>query len=205
VLDRNYEVVAELTVHDFRGDVSSGGLVQVYGTLYADWRMDATRSVVVTPDSTRRYYKLGISVVGAMRAIGAIGSMVPNLSRIGMFVSELRIESVLGVGLRFGALSTLGGAVLLCGVGIMLFARKRRYAFVVLGSGALTHLLVDAVKAWADGQAAAWLYLLTWWRHATPNLYVSADWWMAVGAVFVAGGVWVCDRFWIESADAAEQ
>ncbi len=136
-------------------------------------------------------------------AIGAIGSMVPDLNRIGMFVSEVRVESLLGVGFRFGALSTLAGAVILCGIGAMLFARKRRYAFVVLGGGALTHLLVDAVKAWADGQAAAWLYPVTWWRHATLSLYVSADWWMAVGAVFVAGAVWVCDRFWIGSADAA--
>ncbi|GAA0668966.1 metal-dependent hydrolase [Natronoarchaeum mannanilyticum] len=136
-------------------------------------------------------------------AIGAIGSMVPDLNRIGMFVSEVWIESALGVGFRFGALSTLGGAMLLCGIGAMLFARDRRYAFAVLGGGALTHLLVDAVKAWADGQAAAWLYPMTWWRHATPSLYVSSDWWVAVGAVLVAGTVWFCDRVWIGKSSAA--
>ncbi len=70
VLDRDDDVVAELTVHGFRGDVSPGGFVQVYGTLHADRTMDASRTVVVTPDSTSRYYKLGISLVGAMLAIG---------------------------------------------------------------------------------------------------------------------------------------
>ncbi|WP_256393059.1 metal-dependent hydrolase [Natronoarchaeum rubrum] len=138
-------------------------------------------------------------------AIGAIGSMVPDLNRIGMFVSEVWIESVLGVGFRFDALSTLGGAVFLCGIGATLFARERRYAFAVLAGGALTHLLIDAVKAWADWQAAAWLYPVTWWRHATPSLYVSADWWMAVGAVLVAGAVWFCDRRWFGNTDVATQ
>ncbi len=70
VLDRNDEVVAELTVHGFRGNVSPGGLIQVYGTLHADRTMDASRTVVVTPDSTSQYYKLGISLVGAMLALG---------------------------------------------------------------------------------------------------------------------------------------
>lgn len=128
-------------------------------------------------------------------AVGMIGSLVPDVTRIGLFVSDVWVEETLGVAFRIDAVHTLGGVLLLCGVGATLFARESRRAFGVLLAGALSHLLVDAVKAWADGAAGAWLYPLTWWRHPTPSLYVSADWWVAVLSAGLAVGVLLCDRY----------
>ncbi|WP_440764296.1 metal-dependent hydrolase [Natronorubrum sp. DTA7] len=108
-------------------------------------------------------------------AVAMIGALLPDLNRIGLFVADATLESVLGVSFSVDAIHTLGGVVLLAGLGAMVVADQHRQVFGVLLAGALSHLLVDAVKAYADGAAGAWLYPVTWGRHPTPNLYVSSD------------------------------
>lgn len=108
-------------------------------------------------------------------AIAMIGALLPDLNRIGLFVADATLESVFGVPFSVDAIHTLGGVVLLAGVGAMVVADQHRRMFGVLLAGALSHLLVDGLKAYADGAAGAWLYPVTWARHPTPNLYVSSD------------------------------
>ncbi|ADD03710.1 DUF457 family protein [Natrialba magadii ATCC 43099] len=108
-------------------------------------------------------------------AIGMIGALLPDLNRIGMFVDDATIETALGVPFGIDALHTLGGVILLSGIGALVLTEAHRRAFGVLLAGALTHLLTDGLKAYADAEAGAWLYPFTWYRHPTPNLYVSAD------------------------------
>ncbi|APX96593.1 metal-dependent hydrolase [Natronorubrum daqingense] len=104
-----------------------------------------------------------------------IGSLLPDLNRIDLFVSETTFESVLGVPFGLDAIHTLGGVVLLSAVGAMVVTTHHRRVFGLLLAGAVSHLILDAFKAYADGAADAWLYPITWIRHPTPNLYVSAD------------------------------
>ncbi|SDJ56119.1 metal-dependent hydrolase [Natronorubrum texcoconense] len=127
-------------------------------------------------------------------AVAMIGALLPDLNRIGLFVTDATLESVLGVPFSVDAIHTLGGVVLLSAIGAMVVADQHRRVFGVLLAGALSHLLVDAVKAYADGAAGAWLYPVTWARHPTPNLYVSSD--PAVLAVVgvTALLVWWTDR-----------
>ncbi|ELY95773.1 membrane-bound metal-dependent hydrolase [Natrialba hulunbeirensis JCM 10989] len=116
-------------------------------------------------------------------AIGMIGALLPDLNRIGMFVDDATIETTLGVPFGIDALHTLGGVILLSGIGALVLTEAHKRGFGVLLAGALTHLLTDGLKAYADAEAGAWLYPFTWYRHPTPNLYVSAD----QGVVLVTG------------------
>lgn len=127
-------------------------------------------------------------------AVAMIGALLPDVNRVGLFVADATIETVLGVPFSVDAIHTLGGVVLLAGIGAMVVADRHQRAFAALLAGALSHLLVDALKAYADGAAGAWLYPVTWARHPTPSLYVSSD--PAVLGVIAAGAllVWWLDR-----------
>ena len=127
-------------------------------------------------------------------AVGMIGALLPDLSRLGMVVTDATIEATLGVPFNISGIHTLGGLVLFAAIGSLVVADHRRRAFGLLVAGGLSHLLADGVKIWGDGAASAWLYPLTWYRHPTPGLYVSSDprVLMVVGSVAVV--VAVVDR-----------
>ena len=55
----------ELLVERFTERVQPGGVVQVYGTLEADYTMSATNVAVVNPAGASKAYKYAVSVVGA--------------------------------------------------------------------------------------------------------------------------------------------
>jgi membrane-bound metal-dependent hydrolase YbcI (DUF457 family) len=104
-----------------------------------------------------------------------IGSLLPDLSRIGLFVTDVTIETTLGVPFSIGAIHTLGGLMLFAAIGSLVVADHRRRAFALLLAGGFSHLLADGLKIWADGAASTWLYPLSWYRHPTPGWYVSSD------------------------------
>ena len=60
-----------MQVRDFDADVSRGGTVQVYGRLRSGHRIDAETVVVVNPDPAARYYKYGVSALGALAILAA--------------------------------------------------------------------------------------------------------------------------------------
>lgn len=136
-------------------------------------------------------------------AIGMIGGLLPDLNRIGMFVTDAAIEAFLGVPFGIDAIHTLGGVVLLSATGAMVVATRHRSTFALLLAGALSHLLVDGLKAYADAEAGAWLYPLTWYRYPTPNLYVSADPVVLAVAVSAAVVALLVDRHHLGSAEVA--
>lgn len=127
-------------------------------------------------------------------AIGMIGALLPDLSRIGLFVTDATIESILGVPFDINAIHTLGGVSILAGIGSLVVADHHRTTLSVLLAGAMSHLLTDGLKVWADGFASAWLYPLSWYRHPTPGLYVSSDYRVLVVVGLVALAVALFDR-----------
>ncbi|ELY45700.1 hypothetical protein [Natronorubrum sulfidifaciens] len=70
ITDSADRTAADLEVHAPDTTVDSGGTVQVYGVLEADQTVTTADVVVVNPDSHALYYKLGVSVVGVLLAIG---------------------------------------------------------------------------------------------------------------------------------------
>jgi hypothetical protein len=139
--------------------------------------------------------------------VGMVGSLFPDLNRIDMLIDRYLIESVLGVPFRWGAIHTLGGVVLLAVAGAVLFetARARRRAFGMLLAGGASHLVIDAVKQWANGVNGAYLYPVTWWRNPTPSWYVSTDRWVLGVALACALVVFFVDRrAWIRGQMRSE-
>ncbi|QCS42035.1 metal-dependent hydrolase [Natrinema versiforme] len=128
-------------------------------------------------------------------AVVMVGAVLPDLNRITLLVANGTLEAALGTPFDFGALSTLGGGIVLAGIGAMVVADRHRRAFAALLAGVLSHLVIDGVKAYADGAAGAWLYPFTWARHPTPSLYVSSDPAVLAVAVSVAVIAFALDRF----------
>lgn len=126
-------------------------------------------------------------------AVGVAGVVLPDLVKIGMVLPGGRVEEVLGVPFDFGALGTLGGVLFSAAAASLLFGERRR-SYVFLLAGGLSALLLDGLRAWADGRASAWLYPFTWWRPPTPGLYVSSDPAVLVATGALAAAVLLVDR-----------
>lgn len=135
-------------------------------------------------------------------AVGMIGSILPDLNRLELIVPADTVSAIAGVPFQWGGLHTIGGAVLLAGLGALLFDTRTRQwrAFLVLFGGALWHLIVDLPQQYADGAMLTNLYLfpIASWRPPTPGWYVSDDRWVVVGAALIALVVWLLDRYYID-------
>jgi membrane-bound metal-dependent hydrolase YbcI (DUF457 family) len=129
--------------------------------------------------------------------VGMVGSVLPDLNRVDLLLDDYLIEQLLGLPFSWDAIHTLGGVLVLSGAGAVLFATReqRIRAFGLLTAGGVSHLLVDAVKAWADGANGAFLYPFSWWRNPTLGWYVSAERWVLVMALVLTVGVLVVDRY----------
>lgn len=129
-------------------------------------------------------------------AVGAVGSLFPDLNRLDMIVDDYTVSQMLGIPFSWGGLSTLGGVVVLAAAGAVLFASRDEQirGFGLLLAGGLSHLLVDGVKQWADGAGGTPLYPLSWWRPPTPAWYVSSDQWVLGVAVVFALAVFLLDQ-----------
>ena len=132
-------------------------------------------------------------------AVGLVGSILPDLNRLGLLVGSEQITAVVGLPFNWAGLHTLGGAVVLSTIGAVLFAtRQQQYrAFLLLFAGALSHLIVDLPQQYADGLMVTNLYLfpLPPWRFPTPGWYVSADRWVAVVSLAIALVVFGVDYY----------
>ncbi|ATW87963.1 hypothetical protein halTADL_1170 [Halohasta litchfieldiae] len=132
-------------------------------------------------------------------AVGIVGSILPDLDRLDLVVSEELITAATGVPFEWSGINSLGGVVVLSAIGALLFehGKNQRRAFVLLFSGSLSHLVVDLPQRYADGLMLTNTYLfpLPPWRPPTPGWYVSADQWVVVVALVVALVVFGIDRY----------
>lgn len=83
ITDDADEVAAAITVHDTTAPAKPGGTIQAYGTLHADKTMTPTSVAVVNRDSGDAQYKLAVSVVGILVAVGYfLTHWRPNFGRL---------------------------------------------------------------------------------------------------------------------------
>jgi hypothetical protein len=120
-------------------------------------------------------------------AVAMGGAAIPDLVKLHLLVKAFVIEENIGIPFSYDALSTLGGVALVAAVITVAFERRhwrRGYGYLVFGG--LTALVLDGLRAFADGHASAWLFPLTWWRPPTPSLYVTSDRWVVAVAIGIA-------------------
>ncbi|QLH77076.1 hypothetical protein HZS55_07120 [Halosimplex rubrum] len=128
-------------------------------------------------------------------AVGMCGGAIPDLVKVDLVVDSMAVERALGLPFTWGAVSTLGGVVLIAGAIALAFgSRYRRRAFAFLLAGGSLSLVLDGLRVYADGRAGPWLFPVTWWRPPTPSLYVTSDPRVLVVGIAVAALVFVVDR-----------
>jgi len=140
---------------------------------------------------------------GRWIAVGVVGSILPDFSRLDLLVDADTVAAVLGTPFEWGGVHTLAGVLFLSGIGAVLFDRRHDQirAFGLLCAGGLSHILVDVPQPYADGKTLTNLYLypLPPWRVSLPGVYVSPDQWTAVASFAVAVVVFLLDRYFLQS------
>ena len=119
--------------------------------------------------------------------VGMLGSLLPDVAKVRLFVPAPLVASVLGAPFSWLAIHRLGGVLALAGIGALIVARgERRAVFGALVGGAVGHLLLDSLIVRAGGYAPAYLYPVSWWQPPAGGLYVSSDLWPLLAAAAFA-------------------
>ena len=129
--------------------------------------------------------------------IGMCGTALPDLIKLSKVVPTHTVETLIGLPFTYVPWGTVGGVVLLAGVITSFFATDRKRAYAMLLFGGSSAVVLDGLRAYADGYADFWLYPFLWVRSPTPSLYVSSDPRILGVALLVAAGVSGIDRYWI--------
>jgi hypothetical protein len=127
--------------------------------------------------------------------VAMAGACIPDLAKAALVVPSSAVTAALGVPFEWFALHTLGGTLLVTLAGTLLVAgRWRRPVALLLGVGAGSHLLLDALLATPSGRSYAVLWPLTRLHPPTPGLYLSTDPWPTAAAALLALGAWALTR-----------
>ena len=139
-----------------------------------------------------RYGWIGPAYVTA----GMAGAFVPDLAKGEILVHSFTVADVLGVPFDWFALHTAGGVLVSILIGVALVADgERRRVALLLGLGALTHLVADALLRSASGRSYPLLWPLTEYAPPTPGLYLSTEPGPTIAAAAFALVAWGVDRW----------
>jgi hypothetical protein len=120
-----------------------------------------------------------------------VGSVVPDIMKASLFLFAEYRGTITGIPYSAWGIHTLGGAVILAGIGALtIWRRDRQLSFVALTIGSVSHLILDLLVIRVDGNAPPYLFPITEWLPPAGNLYASSDIWPTVVAVIAALTVW---------------
>jgi hypothetical protein len=123
-----------------------------------------------------------------------VGAAAPDAMKATVLLG-VTVGSTAGVPYSFWGLHTLGGVVVLSGMGaVTLRAADRRAGLVFLGCGGVSHLLLDLFVVRVDGVAPPYLFPVSGWLPPAANLYTSTDLWTIPVALALALPVWAVRR-----------
>lgn len=108
--------------------------------------------------------------------VAMAGAFIPDLTKISLVLSRSAIQSLFGVPFSWFALHTLGGSLVSLAIGVVLVtSAERRRVAALLGLGAVSHLLADALLLSPSGRSYPLLWPLSNVHPTTPGLYLSTD------------------------------
>jgi hypothetical protein len=127
--------------------------------------------------------------------VAMAGAFIPDLTKIRLLLPSVAVESLLGIPFDWGGLHTLGGSLVALAIGVVLVASAdRRRVAGLLGLGATSHLLADALLLSPSGRSYPVLWPLTYLHPPTPGLYLSTDPEPMLVAAVAAGVVFLLSR-----------
>jgi len=104
------------------------------------------------------------------------GSLVPDIDKISLFVSDPMMERVLGTPFSWEVIHIPIGAIILCGLGgLAIAAPHRRRAVTLLVIGAISHFALDQLAIFTTGYSYPLLWPLTNYHFPAGDLYQSSD------------------------------
>lgn len=128
-----------------------------------------------------------------------LGAISPDIAKIALVLDDVFMESLIGIPFSWRPLHTLGGNLLVIGLGALLVPRGyRKRAFLLLTVGAGSHFVLDLLLLKASGHAFPVFWPLTEYRPPAGMLYRSSDRLPALVAGSVAALVWIVRRQTIE-------
>jgi len=115
---------------------------------------------------------------------GMAGAFIPDVMKIVLIVPDAAMEAILGVPFSWSGIHTAGGALVavLIGAAVVVPAERRRIG-ALLGVGAASHLLADALLLTPSGYSYGVLWPALRVHPPTPGLYLSTQ----PGPTVVAG------------------
>lgn len=123
-----------------------------------------------------------------------VGAVAPDGMKATVLF-EIVSGTAAGVPYSFWGLHTLGGVVVLSGIGaVTLRASDRRTGFLFLVYGGVSHLVLDLFVIRVDGAAPPYLFPVSGWLPPAANLYASTDLWTIPIAMALALSAWIVRR-----------
>ena len=123
-----------------------------------------------------------------------VGAVAPDGMKATVLF-EIASGTAVGVPYSFWGLHTLGGVIVLSGIGaVTLRASDRRTGFRFLVCGGVSHLVLDLFVIRVDGVAPPYCFPVSWWLPPAENLYASTDLRTIPVAAALALSVWIVRR-----------
>ena len=123
-----------------------------------------------------------------------IGSVLPDLTRIGLIIKSAWIEKSLGIPFSWQPLHTIGGVVIVILLISLLVGKKDNKTILpLLALGAFSHLFLDAFLIKASGHSYTMFFPFTSYSPQTPGFYLSTDVWPVMIAGIIAIIIWMID------------
>ena len=126
--------------------------------------------------------------------IGMVGAFIPELVKIKLLVPTDVITRALGIPFHWGSLATGGGVLVSLVIGTLMLDPYRRYhGGILLGVGAITHLVTDSLNKSACNFSEQLFWPLLPHRLPSPGLYLSSQPEVTAVTGIIAAIVWsVC-------------
>ncbi len=124
----------------------------------------------------------------ANTALVMVGSVLPDAVKICILLEQLGLD-------WWGYLNVLHlpiGAILIAGIGSLLFCEKKS-AFILLSAGILTHFALDLLLIQL-GNGISLFYPLSW-AGFSLNLVPNDDYWITIGTLLIAISVYLISEY----------
>jgi len=132
-----------------------------------------------------------------------LGALSPDLVKVRILLPSAAVDALLAVPFSWDPLHTLGGSVLVGGLGALLVGPdQRRTVLALLAVGAVSHHALDLLLLKASGYAYPVFWPLTQYHPPAGGLYLSSDRWPAVAAGGVAAVLWAVARTRARATDS---
>lgn len=128
-------------------------------------------------------------------SVAMAGAFIPDIMKVYLIFPSGLVESLLSVPFGWSALHTLGGSVVSLAIGVVVVTHSERKRVAgLLGLGAASHLLADALLLNPSGHSYPLLWPLSYIHPPTPGLYLSTDIEPMLVAAVAAGVVFAVSR-----------